>query len=91
MADSFSLPLRPLHRKKPEQDSLATRIAQINAQYGSFRDLTEAALEVDIAAEKAGAPPRNQPAVGGKQPDRREMLLNNRLEIMQLAMYVSLC
>jgi mediator of RNA polymerase II transcription subunit 17 len=52
MSESFSLPLRPLTEKPERPDRLPVEIAQINAQYGSFREVTEDSLRAKIEADK---------------------------------------
>ncbi|KAI5309756.1 RNA polymerase II mediator complex subunit [Ascosphaera atra] len=64
MSGSLTLPLRPLSRRKKQQTptdanapdydqhDLALQIAQINAQRGSFRNVTEAALKEEIEQAK---------------------------------------
>lgn len=49
---SLLLPLRPPSAKKPSADSLQFQIHQINAQRGSFRNITEDSLREEIEARK---------------------------------------
>ncbi|EER44922.1 RNA polymerase II mediator complex component SRB4 [Histoplasma capsulatum H143] len=92
MEESFPLPLRPLIEKSAtEPDSLPIRIAQINGQRGSFRNVTETSLQEEIHAERA----RNAAGVEGeeeeeeavesqeaKSADRLEQLFKSRAEIV---------
>lgn len=52
MDNSFTLPLRPLGKKRDHKDTLPIEISQINSQWGSFRDVSEASLREEIAATK---------------------------------------
>ncbi|QSS67027.1 RNA polymerase II mediator complex component Srb4 [Histoplasma capsulatum] len=99
MEESFPLPLRPLIEKPAtEPDSLPIRIAQINGQRGSFRNVTETSLQEEIHAERA----RNATGVEGeeeeeeeeeeevesreaKSADRLEQLFKSRAEIIDFA------
>lgn len=95
MSDSFTLPLRPLVEKADVKDTLPIRIAQINAQRGSFRNVTEQSLQAEIDAhqEKGEAPEEQYEA---KEPadvdatERLEQLYKRRAEITQFAMFVPL-
>src|SRR4051812_5702797 len=51
MADSFTLPLRPILDERDRPDTLPAEIAQINNQWGSFRDVNEDVLRTKIAEE----------------------------------------
>lgn len=51
MAGSFTLPLRPLLDERDRPDTLPAEIAQINNQWGSFRDVNEDVLRTKIAEE----------------------------------------
>ncbi|KAE8383826.1 mediator of RNA polymerase II transcription subunit 17 [Aspergillus bertholletiae] len=53
MSESFNLPLHPQTEKRERPDPLPVEIAQINAQYGSFRDVTEESLRAKIEADKS--------------------------------------
>lgn len=99
MEESFPLPLRPLIEKSAtEPDSLPIRIAQINGQRGSFRNVTETSLQEEIRAERA----RNAAGVEGreeeeavesqeaKSADRLEQLFKSRAEIVDFATCASL-
>lgn len=89
MADSFSLPLRPLLETREGQDTLPVEIAQINSQWGSFRDVTEEKLRAKIEEGKGDA-------VSGAEEDtktanvdtseRLEELYKRRAEITQFAL-----
>jgi hypothetical protein len=89
MPDSFTLPLRPIKPKADQRDTLALRIAQINAQYGSFRNVTEASLQAEIDAEQ-----HPDESVDQKPPEkesldtRQEELFKSRSEILEAAMCV---
>jgi mediator of RNA polymerase II transcription subunit 17 len=52
MESSFGLPLRPVIEKGAKEDQLPIRIAQINEQRGSFRNITEQSLQAEINAAK---------------------------------------
>lgn len=52
MSDSFTVSLRPIREKRDRPDSLPREIAQINAQWGSFRELSEAKLREKIEEDK---------------------------------------
>ncbi|KAL2002159.1 hypothetical protein VTN02DRAFT_514 [Thermoascus thermophilus] len=91
MSDSFTLPLRPLVEKADVKDTLPVRIAQINAQRGSFRNVTEQSLQAEIDARQGkGEAPEDQ--YEGKEPadvdatERLEQLYKRRAEITQFAM-----
>lgn len=97
--ESFTLPLRPLVEKGGKKDTLPVRIAQINAQRGSFRDITEQSLQAEIDARKErGAEvegeeeeEKEKEAVEAKRPpeldatERHELLYKRRAEIIQFA------
>ncbi|PGH06114.1 hypothetical protein AJ80_08220 [Polytolypa hystricis UAMH7299] len=87
--ESFTLPLRPPTRRPSNPDSLATRIAQINAQRGSFRNVTEEGLQTEIdtlqAAGLTGDEEEEPESCDTKSPDRLEQLYKSRMEIIQFA------
>ncbi|KMP07084.1 hypothetical protein CIRG_06765 [Coccidioides immitis RMSCC 2394] len=90
MSNSFTLPLRPARQKANREDDLAVKIAQINAQKGSFRDVTEASLLAEIEAARAVGDGEAE-AVDVKtgedeEENREEKLFKSRLEISQFAM-----
>jgi len=91
MSDSFTLPLRPLVDKTGAKDTLPVRIAQINAQRGSFRNVTEQSLQAEIDAQKEkGEVPEEE--YGVKEPadvdatERLDLLYKRRAEITQFAL-----
>lgn len=51
---SLALPLRVPQTKRPESGSLRLALLQMNSQRGSFRNVTEASLQAEIATEKQG-------------------------------------
>ena len=90
-SDSFTLPLRPVRKKREKPDTLALRIAQINAQRGSFRNVTEAGLREEIEALKAAGRDPNEPVeekagAADDGEDRQEKLLRSRGEMLEFAM-----
>ncbi|KAL2827686.1 mediator of RNA polymerase II transcription subunit 17 [Aspergillus pseudoustus] len=90
MADSFKLPLRPVIEKSDRPDSLPRDIAQINAQWGSFRELTEASLREKIEADKDKDPwaeedEADQETADVDTSERMEQLYKRRAEIIQFA------
>jgi mediator of RNA polymerase II transcription subunit 17 len=91
MADSFTLPLRPVIEKRDRPDSLPRDIAQINAQWGSFRELSEASLREKIEADKNKDPWAEEDEVEKETADldtseRKEQLYKRRAEIIQFAL-----
>ena len=52
MADSFTLPLRPVVEKSDRPDTLPVEIAQINEQWGNFRNVNEEVLLSKLAEEE---------------------------------------
>ncbi|KAL3456846.1 subunit 17 of mediator complex-domain-containing protein [Aspergillus heterothallicus] len=92
MADSFNLPLRPIIEKRDRPDSLPRDIAQINTQWGSFRELSEASLREKIETEKDKEDPwAEEDEVDKKTIDldtseRMEQLYKRRAEIIQFAL-----
>ncbi|KAJ6153564.1 hypothetical protein N7470_006523 [Penicillium chermesinum] len=89
MADSFTLPLRVTAEKKDQPDTLPVEIAQINEQWGSFRDVNEDILQAKIAQEQEqnGAPPSDEEAeeTDLDTAERRDRLYKKRNEIIQFA------
>lgn len=91
MADQFTLPLRPLIEKRDRPDPLPVEIAQINAQWGSFRDVTEESLRAKIEEEKS-----KEYTIDGDEgegagaeldtTERLDQLYKRRAEITQFAM-----
>ncbi|OJJ68257.1 hypothetical protein ASPBRDRAFT_47200 [Aspergillus brasiliensis CBS 101740] len=91
MADSFSLPLRPLTEKPDRPDTLPIEIAQINARWGSFRDVNEETLLAKIEEDKNRDPweeedEADKPAEDVDSTERLETLYKRRTEILQFAM-----
>lgn len=92
-ADSFTLPLRPLIEKRDRPDTLPVEIAQINAQWGSFRDVNEDELQAKIQEEKdkEGIEDEDEGEKSAGEVDsteRLEQLYKRRAEITQFALYV---
>jgi mediator of RNA polymerase II transcription subunit 17 len=94
MADSFTLPLRPNLEKSDRPDTLPVEIAQINEQWGGFRDVNEEVLLAKIAEEEERGGPVESDEDGDKKDmdttERREELYKRRAEITQFAMYVNI-
>ncbi|KAL3481366.1 mediator of RNA polymerase II transcription subunit 17 [Aspergillus californicus] len=91
MADSFSLPLRPVIEKHDHTDTLPRDIAQINAQWGSFRELNEAKLREKIEAEKDKDTWSEDDQGDNESADldtseRMDQLYKRRAEIIQFAL-----
>lgn len=96
---SLTLPLRPQVHKGAKKDTLPVRIAQINAQRGSFRNITEQSLQDEIAALKekrkaagAGEGEEEEEKDEGEEKaeeldetERHELLYKRRAEIAQFA------
>ncbi|KAF7585511.1 RNA polymerase II mediator complex subunit [Aspergillus hancockii] len=90
MSDSFSLPLRPLTEKTERADRLPVEIAQINAQYGSFREVTEEGLRAKIEADKNKDPWSDEEGGSKESADedsteRLDQLYKRRAAITQFA------
>ncbi|KAE8395074.1 RNA polymerase II mediator complex component SRB4 [Aspergillus alliaceus] len=89
MSDSFSLPLRPLTEKPERPDPLPVEIAQINAQYGSFREVTEDSLRAKIEADKDKDPwaeEESDNASGDEDTkERLDQLYKRRVAIIEFA------
>ncbi|KAI9376123.1 mediator of RNA polymerase II transcription subunit 17 [Aspergillus egyptiacus] len=90
MAESFSLPLRPTVEKRDRPDSLPRDIAQINAQWGSFRELSEAKVQEKIEEEKAKGlwaedDEDKRETADLDTTERMELLYKRRAEIIQFA------
>ncbi|KAL1851464.1 RNA polymerase II mediator complex subunit [Paecilomyces lecythidis] len=89
MSNSFTLPLRPAVEKAAREDALPIRIAQINAQRGSFRNVTEESLQAEIEAQKNGVEEKEG---DGKElsdvdaTDRLDLLYKRRADITQFAL-----
>lgn len=91
MTDSFSLPLRPVTNNDSTKNSLPVRIAQINSQRGSFRNVTEQSLLEEIEAAKAQGTVEEDEEINGTDdedaPDRQEQLMKSRTEMLEFAAY----
>ncbi|OQD75756.1 hypothetical protein PENDEC_c006G04937 [Penicillium decumbens] len=90
MAGSFTIPLRPVVEQQDRPDTLPVEIAQINNQWGSFRDVNEDVLRSKIAEEEArnGAPSEEeeQETSDVDTTERLEQLYKRRADITQFAM-----
>ncbi|KAJ5691787.1 Mediator complex subunit Med17 [Penicillium macrosclerotiorum] len=90
MANSFTLPLRPPPEQQQRADSLPIDIAQINSQWGSFRNVNEELLRAKIAEEEEndGSSHLNEQDHESADVDRIERLeelYKQRAEITQFA------
>lgn len=89
MSDSFSLPLRPVRRKTDDTDTLPIRIAQINAQRGSFKDVTEESLSEEITALRVSGKQeldvQETEESGNDAEDREQQLFTSRSEMLEFA------
>lgn len=54
MSEGLSLSLRSWPTEDPSSQSLPSKIARINVQKGSFRNITEESLQEEIRALEAG-------------------------------------
>ncbi|KAJ5299035.1 Mediator complex subunit Med17 [Penicillium atrosanguineum] len=90
MADSFTLPLRPVVEQQNRPDTLPVEIAQINSQWGSFRDVNEEVLRAKIAEEEARDGALSEDGEGESSDvdttERLEQLYKRRADITQFAM-----
>ncbi|GFG25363.1 mediator of RNA polymerase II transcription subunit 17 [Aspergillus udagawae] len=91
MAEKFNLPLRPLIEKRDRPDPLPLEIAQINAQWGSFRDVSEENLRAKIEEEKSKEYTIEEEEAEGAgaeldTTERLDQLYKRRAEIIQFAM-----
>ncbi|KAF4253314.1 hypothetical protein CNMCM8714_006496 [Aspergillus fumigatus] len=89
--DRFTLPLRPLIEKRDRPDPLPLEIAQINAQWGSFRDVSEESLRAKIEEEKSKEYTIEEEEGEGAgaeldTTERLDQLYKRRAEIIQFAM-----
>lgn len=89
---SFNIPLRPLLEKHDHPDKLPVEIAQINAQWGSFRDVNEESLQDKIREEREKGDTLDEdedekPAGEVDSTERLEQLYKRRAEITQFALY----
>lgn len=89
---SLTLPLRPQKAKGSEKDNLPIRIAQINAQRGSFRNITEQSLQEEIKAQKEKSKEEQEEEEKKEEnvnevdaTERQELLYKKRAEIIQFA------
>jgi len=93
--DSFTIPLRPLIEKRHRPDTLPVEIAQINAQWGTFRGVNEDQLRAKIQEEKDKEGLEDEEEEGEKpagevdSTERLEQLYKRRAEITQFALYAS--
>ncbi|KAK2857313.1 hypothetical protein FQN49_004823 [Arthroderma sp. PD_2] len=89
MSGSFSLPLRPVRKKTEDADVLPIRIAQINAQRGSFRDVTEESLSEEIetlrVSGKEAANIGEPTETGNDADDKEQQLFTSRSEMLEFA------
>lgn len=91
MNGSFSLPLRPsLPQTKKQNETLPLEIAQINAQYGSFREITEQGLQDQLEAYRTSGreieDEDKTDSSSDRPSERTEQLFKSRLEILDFAM-----
>lgn len=89
MSSSFTLPLRPTVEKGAREDALPIRIAQINAQRGSFRNVTEESLKAEIEAQKNGVEQKEDDSKESSDVDateRIDLLYKRRADITQFAL-----
>jgi mediator of RNA polymerase II transcription subunit 17, fungi type len=92
-ADTLMLPLRPQQSKGSKKDTLPIRIAQINAQRGSFRNITEESLQEEIKTQKEKGKDKeaeaeeeyHKNATELDVTERHELLYKRRAEIVQFA------
>lgn len=89
--DKFTLPLRPLIEKRDRPDPLPLEIAQINAQWGLFRDVSEESLRAKIEEEKSKEYTTEEEEGEGAgaeldTTERLDQLYKRRAEIIQFAM-----
>lgn len=89
---SFNIPLRPFLEKHDHPDKLPVEIAQINAQWGSFRDVNEESLQEKIREEREKGDALDEdesekPAGEVDSTERLEQLYKRRAEITQFALY----
>lgn len=93
---SLMLPLRPQKTKTTKKDNLPIRIAQINAQRGSFRNITEQSLQEEITAHKEKSKDKASENEEEEDQDeknvnevdateRQDLLYKKRAEIIQFA------
>jgi len=89
---SLMLPLRPQRPKSSKKDNLPIRIAQINAQRGSFRNITEQSLQEEIKTQKAKGKEEKEDEGKSEEnvnevdaTERQELLYKKRAEIIQFA------
>ncbi|KAJ6075731.1 hypothetical protein N7499_007712 [Penicillium canescens] len=88
MAGSFTLPLRPLLDDRDRPDTLPAEIAQINNQWGSFRDVNEDVLRTKIAEEykdDLDEDEGDQSASDLDSTERLEQLYKRRKDIIDFA------
>ncbi|KAJ5771420.1 uncharacterized protein N7511_003471 [Penicillium nucicola] len=88
MADSFTLPLRPILEERDRPDTLPAEIAQINSQWGSFREVNEEVLRTRIAEEykdDLDEDEGDQNAADLDSTERLEQLYKRRKDIIDFA------
>lgn len=56
----LKLPLKPHKTKTAQKDNLPIRIAQINAQRGSFRNISEQSLQDELQSQKQKSKNKNK-------------------------------
>ncbi|KAJ5885491.1 hypothetical protein N7495_010001 [Penicillium taxi] len=87
MLESFSLPLRPVLERPARPDTLPVEIAQINSQWGSFREVNEEILHNKMAEEREGLDvQKSEDEDNPNLAEQREQLYKRRAEIIQFAM-----
>lgn len=93
MSDSFTLPLRPVLERRDSPDTLPVEIAQINDQWGSFRDVNEEVLRAKIAQEEHDEAQQSENGDHETSDidttERIEQLYKKRNEITQFAVLVN--
>jgi mediator of RNA polymerase II transcription subunit 17 len=89
--NSLTLPLRQQVAAAAKADTLPLRIAQINAQRGSFRNITEQSLQAEIDAQKARGDASDEDGEEIKPTEldateRHDLLYKRRADITQFAL-----
>ena len=88
------LPLRLPRPEGARKSSLNTRVIQINAQRGVFRNLTEEALVAEIALQSSGGQDvaMQDEAAGERQKpeSKQEVIYKGREEILQQIEYIKI-
>lgn len=87
--DSFKLPLRPHLEKGEKHDTLPVEIAQINSQWGSFREVSEEKLQAMIQDGKGNVTSdgegENEKPSDVDTTERLDEVYKRRAEITQFA------